>query len=88
MLVISPDGREGSATIHTDASIYRVRLGGGSSVTHELAKGRGGWLQVMRGSLLLDGTALEAGDAASTEEAGLLTIRADGEAEALLFDLG
>jgi quercetin 2,3-dioxygenase len=73
VLVISQDGRDGSATIHADASIY---------------KGRGGWLQVMRGALLLNGTTLEAGDAASTEEAGLLTIRADGEAEALLFDLG
>ncbi len=88
VLVISRDGREGSATIHSDASIYRVRLGAGSSVTHDLSQGRGAWLQVMRGSLSVNGTTLVAGDAASIEDAGLISIGAGDGAEALLFDLG
>jgi quercetin 2,3-dioxygenase len=88
VLVISRDGREGSATINTDASIYRVRLGAGSSAQHELANGRGAWLQVMRGSVSLDNTTLEAGDAASATDAGPITITAGVDAEALLFDLG
>ncbi|MCE9519764.1 MAG: pirin family protein [Verrucomicrobia bacterium] len=88
VLVISRDGREGSATINSDASIYRVRLRAGSSVTHELAQGRGAWLQVMRGSLSIDGTKLDSGDAACTRDAGVLAINADEDAEALLFDLG
>ncbi|MES2705889.1 MAG: pirin family protein [Verrucomicrobiota bacterium] len=86
-LVISPDGRENSAVIHQDAEIYRLRLQPGEAVTHELRGGRGLWLQVIRGRLDFDGTPLEAGDGASTENAGLFEIRATEAAEALLFDL-
>ena len=76
------------ATINSDASIYRLRLGAGSSVTHDLIDGRGGWLQVMRGSLSVNGTVLASGDAACTRDPGSLKIAADEDAEALLFDLG
>lgn len=88
VLVISPDGREESAVIHQDANIYRLKLAKGQEVTHDLAPGRGAWLQLARGSISLNGdTALTAGDAASTEEAGTLTITANEDSEALLFDL-
>ena len=87
VLVISPDGREGSATIHQDAEIYRLRLQPGQSVTHELKVGRGAWLQIAEGVVTLNGTALTTGDGASTEEAGTLTIAATEPTEALLFDL-
>jgi redox-sensitive bicupin YhaK (pirin superfamily) len=88
VLMISPDGAEGSATIHQDASVYRVRLGGGDEVEHQLAAGRGLWLQVVRGSVTLDGHVLETGDGAATEAAGTHVVRAAADAEALLFDLG
>jgi redox-sensitive bicupin YhaK (pirin superfamily) len=88
VLVISPDGRDASATIHSDAYIYRVRLPAAVQTTHELAAGRGAWIQVMRGALMLDGTTLAAGDAASTDKAGSFTLTATEDAEALLFDLG
>lgn len=87
VLVISPDGRDNSATIHQDAEIYRVRLTPGESIQHHLRPGRGLWLQVMRGSLTLDSEALLAGDGASTEDEGDHTIRALEATEALLFDL-
>ena len=87
LVVISPDGRDGSASIHQDAVVTRLLLAAGASVTHELATGRGAWLQVMRGSLLCGTQVLRAGDGASTELAGTLTFRADAPAEALLFDL-
>lgn len=87
VLVISPDGREGSATIHSDADIYRVRLSVAAQTTHNLRAGRGAWIQVMRGSLSLNGTVLNTGDAAHLERAGELTMTATDDAEALLFDL-
>jgi len=87
VLVISPDGRDGSAVIHQDADVFRVRLAGGQAVEHALGEGRGLWLQVMRGSVTLDGTTLSAGDGAQTEAAGVHRIVALGDAEALLFDL-
>lgn len=88
VLVISPDGRDGSATIHQDALIYRVRLQPGQSVTHELQSGRGAWLQIAEGQLTLNGAELNTGDGANTEEAGTLTLVATQSTEALFFDLG
>ena len=87
VLVISPDGREGSATIHQDADIYRVRLGAGESISHDVRAGRGVWFQLITGSVEASGTRITAGDAFSTEDSGSLTITASDDAEALLFDL-
>jgi quercetin 2,3-dioxygenase len=87
VLVISPDGRDGSATIHQDADVYRVRLKAGGEITHDLREGRGLWLQVMRGSVTLDGVSLEQGDGAQSVKAGPHVVKASQGAEALLFDL-
>lgn len=87
VLVISPDGREGSATIHQDADVYRVRLKVGESITHEVQNGRGAWFQLIKGSVKANETTLSPGDAVSTDDSGTLTFTASEEAEALLFDL-
>ena len=87
VLVISPDGRDGSATIRQDAEVFRVRLRAGQSLSHEVHAGRGMWLQIIRGSVNVNGKPLTAGDAVSTEDAGMLAVVASDDAEALLFDL-
>ena len=87
VLVISPDGREGSATIHQEAEVYRVRLAAGTSVDHEVVAGRGVWLQVIRGSATVNTTAVSPGDGVSTSDPGTLRITASADLEALLFDL-
>ncbi|HYF36025.1 MAG TPA: pirin family protein [Prosthecobacter sp.] len=87
VLVISPDGRDNSATIHQDAEVYRVRLGAGASATHDITANRGVWFQLIKGSVTVNGQALQPGDAASTEDPGTLTLQASEDAEALLFDL-
>lgn len=87
VLVISPDGREGSATIHQDADIYRVRLEAGQPVSHEVRAGRGAWFQLIQGTVEANGVPLSPGDAVSTDDAGTLTLTAGSAAEGLLFDL-
>ena len=87
VLVISPDGRDNSATIHQDAHIYRIRLKAGESISHELESDRGLWLQMVKGSLKTAEIQLAAGDAASNETAGDFEFTATEDAEALLFDL-
>jgi redox-sensitive bicupin YhaK (pirin superfamily) len=87
VLVISPDGRDGSAKIHQDAEVYRLKLEPGQKVAHELRPGRGAWLHVARGALTLDGLALVTGDGAAAEQAGRFTLTASQPTEALLFDL-
>jgi hypothetical protein len=87
-LVASADGADGSLVIHQDARIYAALLNRGDGVEHGLAPGRRAWLQVARGSVAVNGRALNAGDgAAVTDEPGLvLGGEADGT-EVLLFDL-
>ena len=87
-LVASPDASEGSITLHADARIYASVLGKGERVTHEVPAGRGAWVQLTRGEVKVNGEALSAGDGASTNDAGALTIEAGEESELLLFDLG
>ncbi|MBB5353285.1 hypothetical protein HNR46_003540 [Haloferula luteola] len=89
VLLISPDGRDGSATISQNADVYRLRLKSGESATHEIHQGRGVWIQVISGSLQVRGETLGAGDAAAIEVPGRIETFATGEkVEALLFDLG
>ncbi len=87
-LVISRDGREGSATIAQDASIYLLKLAPGQKTQHTLSTGRGMWLHVATGTMTVNDIALSAGDAISAEEAGEIIIASDSAAaQAILFDL-
>ncbi|NJM38258.1 MAG: pirin family protein [Akkermansiaceae bacterium] len=87
VLVISADGRENSATIHQDANVYRIRLKAGEMISHQLAPGRGLWLQLIHGTLSTGEATLSAGDALSTESARTIHFTATQDSEALLFDL-
>ena len=86
-LVGSPDGRDGSIVIHQDAQIYASLLGRGDKVAHTLAPGRKGWVQVIRGTVALNGETLRAGDGAAAKDETALTVAALDDAEILLFDL-
>ena len=54
---------------------------------HELRPGRGAWIQVVKGGVTVNGTALGAGDGAAVENETALTIAATDAAELLVFDL-
>jgi quercetin 2,3-dioxygenase len=87
-LVISQDGRDGSASIAQDASIYLIKPIPETAIHHVLAAGRGLWLHVAKGSLTVNGIELAAGDALSLEEPGTLEIASCVTgSEAILFDL-
>lgn len=88
-MVASPDGRDGSVTIHQDATLSTALLTDGERVRHELRTGRAAWVQVARGEVTVNGHALRAGDGASlVDEAAIeITGRGPGDAEVLVFDL-
>jgi redox-sensitive bicupin YhaK (pirin superfamily) len=86
-LVASRDGREGSVTIHQEVNLYVSVLAPGEVVTHLLTPGRHAWVQVARGSIMLNDTALSTGDGAAVSEETRLTVTATDQAEVLLFDL-
>src|SRR5213595_1489719 len=86
-LVASPDGAEGSVTIHQDARVYATRLEAGREIEHKLAPGRHAWVQVTRGALTVGGRRLEHGDGAAISGEPAVTLAGERGAEALLFDL-
>ncbi len=86
-LVASPDGAEGALTIHQDARIYLSTIDSGEQISLHLKPGRHAWLQVLRGGVVLNGTKLETSDGAAVSEDSELKIKADADAELLLFDL-
>lgn len=87
-LVASPDGADGSLTIHQDTRLYLGALEPGHGVHHAIIPGRHAWLQVARGEVSLNGETLREGDgAAVSDEASLAIATADRPAEVLLFDL-
>jgi redox-sensitive bicupin YhaK (pirin superfamily) len=88
VLVASPDGSEGSVRLNQDARLFSGKLRPGGTVTHGFGADRHAYVHVARGSLELDGTKLETGDAATVPLATKLSLTAhDGGAEVLLFDL-
>jgi quercetin 2,3-dioxygenase len=86
-VVASPDGHDGSLTIHQDALIYLSTLSNGEQLETELRPGRHAWLQVLRGTVHLNGQPLSAGDGAAISDESHLAIRASEPAEIMLFDL-
>lgn len=86
-LIVSPDGAEGSITIHQDARAYSGLLDSGTSTEHGLEPGRTAWLHVARGAILANGTRLNQGDGAAIEDEALVSIHAEDDSEVLLFDL-
>ena len=86
-LVASEDGRDGSVTIHQDASVYATVLAAGDEVVHTLAPGRHAWLQIARGAVTVNGENLDQGDGAAVSNEERVAITGREAAEVLLFDL-
>ena len=86
-LVVSPDGAEGSVSIHQDARMYAGLFDGDESATHPLAPGRLGYVHLARGAATVNGHALRAGDALMFEDESSIDIRGGNGAEILMFDL-
>ena len=86
-LIASPDGRDGSVTIHQDARLYATLVNGDENVEYDIPAGRRGYVHVARGRVALNGDVLDAGDAAKLAGPAHITLAQGEDAEVLLFDL-
>ncbi|HET9580153.1 MAG TPA: pirin family protein [Usitatibacter sp.] len=86
-LIASPDGRDGSVTIHQDACLYAGLFDGAESADFALAPGRRAYVHVVRGELQVNGQGLSAGDALKLTGESRVRLAHGREAEVLLFDL-
>jgi redox-sensitive bicupin YhaK (pirin superfamily) len=84
-LVASPDGKDGSVTIHTDAKIYATVLDDGDKASLDL-NGKKAWLHVARGRMKVNGLELREGDGLGFVDEPSVILEGQG-GEALLFEL-
>jgi redox-sensitive bicupin YhaK (pirin superfamily) len=87
-LVASRGGDDGSVTINQDVDLYASILRSGDELSHSLKDGRHAWVQVISGSLEVNGESLAAGDGAAISGETAVNFKAnDNDTEFLLFDL-
>jgi len=86
-VVGSPDGRDGSLTIHQDVMLLSTVLEAGAELDYAFDGRRRGFLQVVRGRVAAEGDTLEAGDALAVQDQASLAVSALEDSELLLFDM-
>lgn len=86
-LVASPDGVDGSVTVHADARLYAGLFDGAETASLALDPKRKSYVHLVRGRLDVNGTTLSTGDAAMIEGESRLAFGAGNDAEVLVFDL-
>ena len=87
-LLVSPDGREESLSIHQDVDLYSTILSTGKILEHTLADKRCAWVQMISGEITLNEITAKAGDGLEITDENILSITAEADAEFLLFDMG
>ena len=86
-LVASPDGAQGSVSIHADAALYAGLLDAEESAELALDQHRKAYVHVVRGTLDVNGQRLNTGDAALLQGETQLQLAHGEDAEVLVFDL-
>lgn len=88
-LLAGPGGGDGIARINQDAKVFVAELAKGDEIAYPLNSRRHAWVHVIRGTVSVNGTTLNTGDAAAVEGENQLAVAgANAEpSEFLLFDL-
>jgi redox-sensitive bicupin YhaK (pirin superfamily) len=86
-LLASPDGQDGSVTVHQDARIYGGLFHEAQRVELELLKNRRAFLHVVRGSIAVNETRLNVGDGVKISPPGEVILQHGREADIIVFDL-
>ncbi len=83
--VVSSDGAESSIAIRQDVNIYASLLDANNELKLPLQSHRYGWLQIVRGGVIVQATVLNAGDGAALQMESEITITAREQPTELLF---
>jgi redox-sensitive bicupin YhaK (pirin superfamily) len=86
-LIASPDGAEGSVTIHADAGLSAGLFDGAEAAERALTPGRIAYVHVARGAIDVNGRRLGTGDAMTLRDEPRLRLSSGDAAEVLVFDL-
>ncbi len=86
-LVVSQKGLDGSLPINQDANIYVAKWKNGESSEFKIKQGRKAWIQMVKGTIQVNGKTLSEGDALGVTDEELLKMQANESSELLFFDL-
>lgn len=86
-LLASQDGAEDSVRMHQDARLYAGLFDGDERASLALAPGRLGYVHVARGHAVVNGHALDAGDALLYRDEPGIDITEGKDSEVIVFDL-
>jgi quercetin 2,3-dioxygenase len=86
-LIVASDGSEGAVTLHQDVRLYAGLFDAAEEATLSLAESRRGYVHVAYGTITVNETRLEAGDALKITGAQTLRFHSGVNAELLVFDL-
>ncbi len=85
--VLTPDGRDDSLIVYQDMTLSRWAMLNGEQGSLPLVAGRNTWIQVVKGSLTINGQQVDTSDALAIRDETALEIIAGSDAEILIFDL-
>jgi len=86
-LAASPDGADDSVVIHADARLYVGLFDSAEKARIDLAKGRKGYVHLVRGAISVNGQAISGGDAVMLADEDHIALDSANDAEVLVFDL-
>jgi len=86
-LLFSGRPRNGAIGIRADADVYVGRIDAGERLEHRLGAGRGVWLHVVNGGVVVAIETLGPGDGASIEQTEIIQIESPRGSEFVFFDL-
>jgi redox-sensitive bicupin YhaK (pirin superfamily) len=86
-LIASDDGSDGSVVVHQDVKLFASIIPAGEQVEHTMDQQRHAWIQVARGAVSVNGEKADQGDGVMVAGESNLQIKAEENAEVLLFDL-
>lgn len=87
VLLISPDGRDGSIATHQDALMFGTLLAAGETLNYGFDDDRQGYLHLACGQLQVGNITLRQGDGLKIQKHERLELKGIEDADVLLFDL-
>ncbi|MFC1665746.1 pirin family protein [Pseudomonadota bacterium] len=85
-LLASPEGKKDSVIINQDANLYICRSNDTHNIDYQIAEHRHLWLQMVKGSVMLNGEKLDPGDGIGISDEAKISITTSAGSEFLLID--
>ena len=87
VLIGDRTGNEKTVSIHQDVRLFTANILKDKEINYNFARGRHGFLQVVKGEISIKDEILKQGDGLEISDEEIISLRAHADTELLLFDL-